>query len=355
MAESRMDLQNTNGRHGGVEPRTSQRAEIAGAERHDGHGRQEDDMPRDSMIIDALDALSQELVIVDGRARIVNANAAWRAAHGRREAASDADRGRNVIEVYRSEHGLGPDVVERMRAGLTAVLDRRQRNFRIEYPHAPAGAARPRWFQMTAWPVPNGHDGIIVCQEDVTEQRQLQADLADQAHRDPLTGLPNRRLFRMEGERMLALAERQVWPVTLLYLDLDGFKEINDRSGHEAGDAALRRVASRLQNQMRSSDLLARLGGDEFVILLDAVCEEECEVMIERYRAEIERPMIIHGQPTLLGASIGVAFHPRQATTIDDMLRLADADMYREKEARKRIRLGGLPDARRDAVQVSSV
>ena len=305
-------------------------------------------MPRDSMIIDALDALSQQLVVVDGDGLVVRANAAWQEAHGR--ASATADEGRPFLDVFGSDPGLAVDVTCRMRDGLEAVLNGRQRNFCIEYAHAPAGGGRPRWYVLTAWPVPNGHDGMIVSQQDVTDARQLQADLAEQAHRDPLTGLPNRRLFRMEGERMLALAHRQVWPVTLLYLDLDGFKEVNDRLGHQAGDAALRRVASRLQNQMRGSDLLARLGGDEFVILLDAASEEECEVMIERYREEVGAPMIIHGRPVTLGASIGVAFHPRQAATIDDLLRLADRDMYREKEARKRARLGGLLGSSRTSV-----
>lgn len=299
-------------------------------------------MPRNSMIIDALDALSQQLVIVDGQGRIVTANAAWREAHGRGDEAHDANEGAAFLDLYRSDHGLGDDVVKRMRAGLDAVLARRQRNFCIEYALVPAGESRPRWYALTAWPVPNGHDGMIVSQHDVTEQRTLEAELADQAHRDALTGLPNRRLFRIEGDRMLALADRQTWPVTLLYLDLDGFKDVNDRLGHEAGDVALRRVAARLQNQMRSSDILARLGGDEFVILIDAASEEECEVMIERYREEVARPMMIFGHPVKLGASVGVAFHPRQATTIDEMLRLADEDMYREKAARKRAIRGGV-------------
>lgn len=306
-------------------------------------------MPHDSMIIDALDALTQQLVILDGEGRIIKANAAWQREHGRQE----PDEGRDFLDVYRSDHGLSDDVIAGMRAGLNAVLDKRQRNFCIEYAHASAGSSRPRWYVMTAWPVPNGHDGMIISQQDVTQQRQVEAELAEQAHRDPLTGLPNRRLFRTEGERMLALADRQVWPTTLLYLDLDGFKDVNDRLGHEAGDAALRRVASRLQAQMRSSDRLARLGGDEFVILLDGVSEEECEAMMERYREEVSQPMMIHGHAVVLGASIGVAFHPRQATTIDEMLRLADEDMYREKTARKRAQRGIIPRNARDSLLVS--
>ena len=308
-------------------------------------------MPHDSMIIDALDALSQQLVVVDGDGRIVKANAAWKHAHGHGGAFGEADEGREFLALYRTEQGLSPDVVARMRDGLNAVLRRRHRNFRIEYAHAPAGAMRPRWYVLTAWPVPNGHRGMIVSQQDVTEQRTLEAELAEQAHRDPLTGLPNRRLFRAEAERVLTRADRGHGDATLLYLDLDGFKDVNDSLGHEAGDAVLRRVAARLETQMRGSDLLARLGGDEFVILLDGVSETERARMTERYRAEIEAPMVIHGRPVALGASIGTAQHPKDATTIDELLRIADADMYREKSVRRRSR--PVPDARR-AVRVGS-
>jgi diguanylate cyclase (GGDEF)-like protein len=117
-------------------------------------------------------------------------------------------------------------------------------------------------------PLGLGCRGAVFTYQDLTAQRRREAKIYNLANLDPLTGLLNRRLFFVEANRVLDLAKRRQHPFALLYLDLDGFKAVNDTNGHEVGDDVLCQVALRLKGLLRESDLLARMGGDEFLILL---------------------------------------------------------------------------------------
>lgn len=167
---------------------------------------------------------------------------------------------------------------------------------------------------------------------------QLRRELA-QARRaegcDPLTGLFNRRGFELPGRQLLAQHVGRPDKLALLFVDLDGFKAINDRFGHAVGDAVLQVVAARLAAGMRHSDLVCRHGGDEFVCLLANLDSEARAISLaaELLRA-LTQPCALAGHQVRVGASIGVALFPRDGANLSSLLRSADGAMYDAKELR---------------------
>jgi diguanylate cyclase (GGDEF)-like protein len=161
-----------------------------------------------------------------------------------------------------------------------------------------------------------------------------------QAHHDPLTGLPNARLIGDRLEVAVAQARRSGSPVALLFVDLDGFKEVNDQLGHGAGDAVLREVASRLLQTVREADTVARLGGDEFVVLLPALRgPEDAEVARRRVGDVLASvPAVVGEEVVALRASIGLASFPEDGETASDLLHRADIAMYRAKVSHRAAR-----------------
>jgi diguanylate cyclase (GGDEF)-like protein len=151
---------------------------------------------------------------------------------------------------------------------------------------------------------------------------------------DPLTGFANRHQFDLRGQDMFTLAQRSHRPLTLLNIDIDDFKSINDNHGHAAGDAVLVQVANRLRACCRASDLLARVGGDEFVVLLpDTPAGPALDALLARLRAAIEIVLPGVGIPLKLRISVGVASCSEDTPTLDALMRQADAAMYRAKES----------------------
>jgi diguanylate cyclase (GGDEF)-like protein len=162
------------------------------------------------------------------------------------------------------------------------------------------------------------------------------SELADLALYDALTGLPNRNL--MEDRAQMALARQRRHPEQLcamLFFDLDGFKDINDRYGHKAGDAVLRATAERARATVRRNDTVARWGGDEFIVLLEEVSPGTLDALRQRLREEIEAPIEFEGLTLRVGVSIGLAIYPDNGANLDDMVRIADHDMYDDKTRRK--------------------
>jgi diguanylate cyclase len=155
----------------------------------------------------------------------------------------------------------------------------------------------------------------------------------EQAFRDSLTSLPNRALFQDRVSHALARAERRPGILAVLFIDLDGFKDVNDSLGHAAGDHLLCSVAERLRGCVRSADTAARLGGDEFAILLEDVTSEDVALRAaQRVLDALAVPFMVGGRETTVGASIGVALNSR-ADTVDVLLRNADVAMYKVKES----------------------
>lgn len=187
---------------------------------------------------------------------------------------------------------------------------------------------------LSSSPLPRLQRSMVVIALDMSAVRQLHAQLESQAITDALTGLLNRRGFHQALEASLARIERNGKRMAVLYLDLDGFKLINDSLGHEAGDRVLRRVAEQLKNCLRPYDILARMGGDEFTALLDTLDHPEDAARVAESLIELVSVRHhIEGIDVTLGASIGIACFPECGQSVDGLLRAADIAMYEAKRA----------------------
>ena len=165
------------------------------------------------------------------------------------------------------------------------------------------------------------------------ERKCAELRLAKLAHYDPLTNIPNRILFRDRLQHALQRAERRQQSLTLMYLDLDGFKQVNDKFGHDAGDELLRSCAQRLCDCMRKSDSVARIGGDEFTLLLEnAQNTADIARIAEKVIAAISAPHRVGNHQVIAGCSIGIAVYPNAGNDADTLQRNADMAMYQAKQ-----------------------
>ena len=177
--------------------------------------------------------------------------------------------------------------------------------------------------------------GIVLNTRDVSERTLLEAELTHQAYHDPLTGLVNRARFRLLVEQALTRAGTNRATVAVLYLDLDGFKNVNDSFGHSDGDQMLVETAARLRNATRGGDTVARLGGDEFALLLEKVnTENDAIIVADRIMNAMRRPFTLRSGEVVSGISIGIA-RGDATTAADDLLRNADVAMYVGKRGQK--------------------
>jgi diguanylate cyclase (GGDEF)-like protein len=197
------------------------------------------------------------------------------------------------------------------------------------------GAPIPAWASVgCAVGEESAIEQIVLVFNDMTERKNSEEVIAHQANYDMLTKLPNRYLFRDRLRRALLRAKRDKASVALLFLDLDGFKKINDTLGHAAGDEALRHAAKRVSQTLRDADTAARLGGDEFAVILPEIENPlDVEGVAQRILAAVAEPMEVHDQEVVLSASIGVAIYPTDSDNDEDLLRDADVAMYRSKKA----------------------
>ena len=166
--------------------------------------------------------------------------------------------------------------------------------------------------------------------------QQATAELTFQANHDTLTGLPNRRLFADRLEQAILLARRNVEQIGLLYIDLDGFKLVNDGSGHALGDILLCEVVKRMKDRLRGCDTLARMGGDEFTVIATGLTEPEAaRVLAQRLREVLLKPFQIEGNQLFVTASVGISIYSRDGREAAELLRNADAAMYEAKRQGK--------------------
>jgi len=165
------------------------------------------------------------------------------------------------------------------------------------------------------------------------DKERYEDDLAKRAYHDPLTGLANRAAFLARLERVVARGRRQPRPFAVLFLDLDRFKAVNDRLGHDTGDRLLVEVAERLTACLRADDTLARMGGDEFTVLMeDMAARDEAVQVAERVLDSLRRPFLLAGQALSVSTSIGIVVSDGDETAPGDLLCQADLAMYRAKE-----------------------
>ncbi len=195
------------------------------------------------------------------------------------------------------------------------------------------------WIEEHAQVSGRGPDGrplhVVGVSADITARKEAEARLAHLALHDPLTSLPNRRALAEALERSIARSQRSGKPLAVLALDLDGFKAINDRFGHPAGDATLLEVANRLRQIIRRSDLVARLGGDEFAVIASELSgPAPVSRLARRIGAALSAPIALREAVAEIGVSIGVAFYPGDGETTEELLSRADAALYAAKRDR---------------------
>jgi len=187
---------------------------------------------------------------------------------------------------------------------------------------------------------PNQEAYVLGHALDVTDRTMLERELRDRALKDPLTGMANRTLFEdrltraSERAKRRAIAAEETAPWALAYLDLDGFKEINDRFGHPAGDALLCEVATRLRHGLRALDTVARLGGDEFALILpDIGSQENAKHVIDKLMESLRDPFLYSGYTLVVSVSVGVSMHPLDGDSTEALTARADKAMYAAKSA----------------------
>lgn len=173
---------------------------------------------------------------------------------------------------------------------------------------------------------------LAVLRRELAACRQRETRALIEARLDPLTGLPNRRLFEQQVGQQLARHQASQGRMALLFVDLDGFKSVNDHHGHGVGDALLKLVARRLRHATRHEDLVCRMGGDEFVcVLFDLHSEGEAEAIERKLAASIALPCHLGPVKLMVRPSIGRSLYPRDGSSIGELLAHADRAMYRDK------------------------
>jgi diguanylate cyclase (GGDEF)-like protein/PAS domain S-box-containing protein len=193
---------------------------------------------------------------------------------------------------------------------------------------------------MPASAVDEQHRHWIGILRDVTERKRQVAELRHQALYDNLTDLPNRALLYDRVEQAIRVALREKHLSSLMIMDLDGFKEINDTFGHPVGDELLRQVGPRLEGALRESDTVARLGGDEFAVVLPKIRDRDDAVAVARtLLAAVQEPFAVETQQLVVGASIGIVFCPEHGRDAASLLRRADIAMYAAKYAHRGVEI----------------
>lgn len=173
---------------------------------------------------------------------------------------------------------------------------------------------------------------FVAIKEDISSRKKLEAELQRAAYSDTLTGLPNRLLFQDRLQQAIASAKRRPQTVGLLFMDLDGFKAVNDTHGHEVGDRVLVEAAQRIRALAREADTAARLGGDEFGLLLTTLRHpEDADLVAAKLVAALSAPIELGSITCQIGTSIGIAYFPETASTPMELLQRADAAMYQAK------------------------
>ncbi len=284
---------------------------------------------RAAELVEILEAASELMVVSDPGGRIVYANQSARTLLGARE-----QRHVGELSSDRSRERLRTEImpVVRRRGSWQGELELVDPEHRLIPVTATVLAQRDETGDVVR---------IATVAHDISELKAAQRRLEFEATHDALTGLPNRALFREMGDRAVARASRISESLAVLFLDLDGFKLVNDSYGHDTGDVLLGQVARRLREAVRAGDIVARLGGDEFVILCEQPRNENQMLELSsRIIETVSQPFLIEQHPVHVGVSVGIAFSKGADAGIGELIRDADVALYRAKnEGRGRAQL----------------
>ncbi len=270
-----------------------------------------------------LHLMPDAVCVVDADGRLLFVNASFERIFGY---APHEVLGRPIFElVHPDDRTATMQQADRVTAGAL------QHHFRNRYIHKMGHSVDIQW--SARW-LPE-HGVRLGVGREVTELRRAERELEHHASHDSLTGLPNRRRLQLELQHAIEHATRTGDGMALLYLDLDGFKGVNDRAGHAAGDQLLRDVALRLQEGVRDGDIVARVGGDEFVaLLLGCRDTSAARVVADGLRARLSQPYMLPDGLFRLDASVGIACFPSDGSDPDTLLAHADRAMYVAKQLR---------------------
>ncbi|WP_394780518.1 diguanylate cyclase [Undibacterium sp.] len=282
-----------------------------------------------------LNALDEQVCVVDGNATILMVNDAWKVCA--RENGGNALKqgvGANYLAVCQPVVGLCGEQARRFAQGLRAVLKGEQQSFSIEF--LCNCTPVPRFFLVKILCSPSA-DGerAVIAHLDITQRRQMEDQLRELATTDALTGLPNRRSFLAHvGDELHRMARAPHAQAAVLMIDIDHFKQVNDTYGHATGDAALRLFAVTLGEVSRDVDMKGRLGGEEFALLLPGSDLMAAQIVAERLRLLVaETPLIQESYNVYLTVSIGISILSTADTGVDVVLNRADQALYRAKNS----------------------
>lgn len=282
-----------------------------------------------------LDALPDATAVLDADGVITAVNHAWRMFTIDNGGEPDSTGvGVNYLDVCQRSAVGGCEDAAQVAVGLRAVLAGDTVHHEQEYP-CPSPQAH-RWFLLRITPLVRETTGAVVSHVNITRRKMAEQVLEHQAAHDPLTSLANRTRFKAVLTK--ALLERPGRPprrdVGVLYLDLDGFKLVNDNYGHDAGDEVLLAAAYRLRNLVRAQDTVARLGGDEFAIAAPRISTNGLIELAARITRTLAVPQVIHGHSICVPTSVGF-YLAASGEAADDVIRHADAAMYVVKRSHR--------------------
>jgi diguanylate cyclase (GGDEF)-like protein len=279
----------------------------------------------------AMDALPDPTAVLDPSASIVAVNRAWRMFgldNGGHPGASGP--GVNYLDVCARAAEAGCTDARLAAEGLMAVLDGQTVHSELEYACPSPGASR--WFLLRMTPLSGGTGGAVASHVNITRRKQAEQALAHEAAHDPLTGLANRSLFASRLASALARPGNRLpgSQVGVLFLDVDGFKQLNDVYGHAAGDEVLLTIGHRLRSHVRPQDTVARLGGDEFAVAAPRITADGLAGLAGRVSGALQEPHLIHGRLIIVRVSVGRHL-ATPGDAAEDALGVADQAMYAAK------------------------